>query len=297
MANGERIIGWGELLWDCLPSGRRLGGAPANVAYHAACLGADASLVSRVGDDALGEEALVALGERGVATELVQRDVQRPTGTVRVTFIDGEPQYEIEADVAWDQIELRPELTAALGQLDLFCFGTLAQRTPGARATLNAALAELPRDCLRLCDLNLRPGPGNEPEIIAAALDAANVVKLNQAEIDTLSELFGVADVPTWLMAQRGATLVAITRGADGSRLIDRHGSWEHPGLPLESATGDPVGAGDAFCAALAVGLVRNLPLAQINTAANRYAAFVASRLGAMPAIPEELRGALGSPP
>lgn len=277
-----RFLAWGELLWDLFPDGARLGGAAANAAYHAHALGAEARLVSRVGKDELGERALRELSERGVDVSAVQIDEHAPTGTVHVELVDGEPRYRIATGVAWDHIAWRHELASAFDDADVICFGTLAQRSPLGFTTVERALGYAPKHALRLCDLNVRE-PFATPEIVDHALRLASIVKLNESELTTLQHIYAREDVVHFLLEERGIELVAITRGARGAVLQTRTERVEHPGFPLGSHNGDPVGAGDSFSAALGLELARKAPLATALERANRYAAYVASRAGGMP--------------
>lgn len=281
-ASTTRFIAWGELLWDLFPDGDRLGGAAANAAYHARSLGAEALLVSRVGSDERGARARSELTERGVDVQAVQIDPDAPTGTVRVYLEHGEPRYEIASGVAWDRIAWQSELGELFRSAGVVCFGTLAQRSPLGFETVERALTHAPESALRLCDLNVRE-PFATRAIVERALGLANVVKLNEHEVGTLSRLFAQSDVVSWLLAERGIELVAVTRGARGALLATRSERHEHPGFPLSCSNGDPVGAGDAFAAALALEMCRKSPLAVCLERANHYAAHVASHAGGMP--------------
>jgi fructokinase len=268
MPAARTVVSWGELLWDLFPDQRRLGGASANVAYHAAQLGEKAVLVSRVGNDEFGALALRALERAGVATEFVQIDPGAPTGTVHVELIDGEPRYRIATSVAWDRIEWRPELAPVMNEASAVCFGTLAQREPLAFDILERALGHTRAGTVRLCDLNVRP-PFASRQAIDRALGLASALKLNEAEL-----------------GERGLAFVAVTLGARGSLLATPSARHAEPAAPLAVGAGDPVGAGDAFTAVLAHGLPRALPLPELAARANRYAAHVASHPGAMPPPP-----------
>jgi fructokinase len=288
-ARAPRILCWGELLWDLFPDGPRLGGAAANVAYHAAALGAHATLVSRVGDDELGASARHQLGQAGVDVSLVQVDRERPTGTVDVELCAGEPRFGIAQNAAWDRVEYDAAVAQAVQAAQALVYGTLAQRTPLGFGSLREALRDAPAHCLRLCDLNVRP-PFATPEVVRASVTQADVVKLNQLEAGTLATLLQAPDPVMCLLEQCGVTMVALTRGERGcllARLDQRH---EHPGFAVADPTrGDRVGAGDAFAAVLAVDLVRGTDLARIPARANRYASHVASASGAMPPVPPAL--------
>ena len=262
------------------PDRRRLGGAPANVAYHVAALGDRAALVSRVGRDADGDDAIAELARHGVDTRLVQRD-ELPTGVVRVEAVAGEPRYSIGAPSAWDRIELTPAVERLLARADAFCYGTLSQRAADrGRAALASAIARLPARCLRVCDVNLR-SPYDTPEAIGAALATADVVKMNIHELERLGDV------------ARPDAVLAITYGAAGSELRAGHARYRAPGVRIDAARGDTVGAGDAFTAALVYGLLRGRHPADVNERANRYAAHVASQPGAMPPVPDAVRRAV----
>lgn len=289
------VVSWGELLWDLYPDAAHLGGASANVAYHAAQLGAHSVLVSRVGKDSLGERALATMSASGVDVSHVTIDAERATGHVHVTLEHGEPRFRIGEAVAWDRIEGSPELSKALDEARVFCFGTLAQRTPQVRGALmrelrrigergRASLWGASRAPLRLLDLNLRP-PFTEPSLLVESASHADVVKLNEHELAHTGELcqrLGVrTDGITWLLEECDVKLVAVTRGARGATFYTRHVRVEQPGFPSSGI--DPVGAGDAFAAVLAVGLALGRSLPEIAEAACRHAAWVASCPGAQP--------------
>jgi fructokinase len=287
-----RLVGLGELLWDLLPAGPQLGGAPANFALHARALGADAALVSRVGRDARGRDARARLAAAGLPAGLVQEDEAAPTGTVGVALAaDGQPAYTIHEDVAWDRLEAAPAALAAVAGADAVCFGTLAQRDPRARAAVQRLVAAAPAGALRLFDINLRQH-FHSPEIIAASLRRANALKVNDAEWPVLAAQFGLAgDLRAQIAALAGRfalRAVALTRGAAGSLLL-ADGAWaDEPGRPV--AVADTVGAGDSFTAALALGLLAGHPPAAVNAFANEVARFVCSRPGATPALPASFR-------
>lgn len=284
----KRVVSWGELLWDLFPDGPRLGGAAANVARHLAALGDDVALVSRVGADELGREALRRLAEYGVDTRWVQVDPKNPTGTVRVELDHGEPRFSIVERVAWDAIEWNEGVADVIGHADVLCYSTLAQRTALGFGALRTALGAVQPSCFTVCDLNLRP-PFETREVVEASLARATVVKLNEREAERVAQLFGAVDPVAWLLA-RGVRLVALTRAERGSVLATTRERWDHSGVPLSSTTGDPVGAGDAFVATLAHHLARGTPQAQAQDHANRVASFVASQPGGMPELPNALR-------
>ncbi|MBK7583525.1 MAG: carbohydrate kinase [Myxococcales bacterium] len=287
MHNAPHVVAFGELLFDLFPDGPRLGGAAANVAFHARQLGARVTLVSRVGADTLGDTARAELGRCGVDVRFVGVDPVYPTGTVRVELAQGEPVFRIGDAAAWDRIEHTPELGRAVADADVFVFGTLAQRSLLGSAALTKILGDLPAPCLRVCDLNLRP-----PHVTEAALETAlahaQLLKLNELEARRVEELLGVHDAAVALV-ERGVLWCAVTRGGAGAVLRSREVRLDHPGYALRCSDGDPVGAGDAFTACLAIELVRATSPETALSRANRYASFVASERGAMPVPPEPL--------
>ena len=294
MPNPPLIIGLGEILWDMLPAGRQLGGAPANFAYHAGVLGARAAVVSRVGDDALGREILQRLDDLRLDRAQVSVDDRHPTGVVDVTLdAAGVPQYVIRTGVAWDFLPHGPALLEMAGRADAVCFGTLGQRGADSRESIGAFLAATRRPCLRVFDINLRQHYFSR-ELVQAMMRTSDVLKLNDQELPIVIDLLGLqaaspADAAGAIMRDFPVRLVALTRGPAGSALFQRDGQADdHPGFPGPVA--DTVGAGDAFTAALILGLLDGHPLARINVFANRLAAFVCSQNGATPVIPDALK-------
>jgi fructokinase len=286
------ILAVGEVLWDLLPAGKQLGGAPANFTYHCRSLGADARLVTRVGDDDLGREVLERFRRLGLPTESVQVDIESPTGTVAVELAgDGQPRFSIHENVAWDRIRADDAALALAASADAICFGSLAQRREPARSAVRSLVSAARPGALRLFDVNLRP-PFVNRDIIGDSLNLANALKLNDQELPELAAMFGLAsgvrEAIAELAARFGLSLVALTRGAGGALLL-ADGLWsDHPGRPV--AVSDTIGAGDAFTAALVVGLLAGRPLEQINRHANDVAAFVCTHPGGTPPLPDRLR-------
>ena len=276
------LVSWGELLWDLFPDGRRLGGAAANVAVHAAELGVRAALISRVGADELGRAALAELRERGLEVDAIQVDDARPTGTVRVELERGEPRFTVEQRAAWDRIELTAAALRWLRQADCLCFGTLAGRTPLGLGALRHALRTSESSLTKVCDLNIRP-PHTTRAAVDAVLEYSNVVKLNDAEAAALQHMYGADDAVGLLLARPQIQLVARTKGDNGAELWTRSGKVDHPGYAIDATKGDRVGAGDAFTAVLAAMFVSGRKPGEIVAAANRYASWVASQPGATP--------------
>lgn len=281
-------VSWGEVLWDLFPDAERLGGAPANVAYHLAALGRPVALVSRVGDDPPGRRATDALAAAGVDVRAVQVDPGRPTGAVEVALDNGEARYRLRAGCAWEHIEFDGAAAAAVAGANAICFGTLSQRQAPARRAFKAALEARATGCLAICDLNLRPGE-QDRELVRWALGAADLIKLNEREEGQLAAMFGVRDVIRLLLGQLGMRQVALTRGADGCTLFTAAGERiDQPGFPAAPG-GDNVGCGDAFTAVWVDRVLAGVPLPRAVEAACRYAAFVAGQRGATPHIPADM--------
>lgn len=290
----HRLIGIGEVLWDMLPQGRQMGGAPANFACHAAALGAEAHVLSRVGNDEPGRSIISRLALLDVATNAIQIDPQFPTGTVDVELApDGQPRFTILQNVAWDHIADEASGRQLVLDADAVCFGTLAQRNSVSRESIRSLLKSLPTDKLRIFDVNLRQD-FYSPEIIEVSLNLANILKVNETELPILAELFHLAgDEQKQLtaLAERFALqVVAYTRGSAGSLLYAAPHWSHHPSIPVTVA--DTIGAGDSFTAALAMGLLEGWPLSEVHHRAASIAAYVCSQPGATPALPEDLRAA-----
>jgi len=287
-----KIAGIGEILWDLLPAGKQLGGAPANFAYHAQSLGADTRLISRIGDDELGREIVDRLKKLELPLDSVQVDEAHPTGTVSVELdAAGQAKYTINEGVAWDWIAASEEAVAAVCEADAVCFGSLAQRTAGTRGAVQALLAATHPGTLRIFDVNFRP-PFVDRDVILESLKAANALKLNEHELPFLSEMFELPGTPLNQLAALAARfdleLIALTRGGEGSLLFADGIHSDRAGLSAKVA--DTIGAGDSFTAAMAIGFLKGWPLDQINRRANEIAAFVCSQSGATPQLPRNLR-------
>ena len=284
-----KALGVGEILWDLLPSGKQLGGAPANFAYHAYALGAEVRVVSRVGNDPLGHEILARLRGLGLPTDGVGVDDSAPTGTVSVAVqADGQPRFTIHENVAWDRIGVDAASLEFAAHADALCFGSLAQRCAASRAAIRQVIARTPAVALRVFDINLRQQFYSR-ELIESSLALANALKLNETELPVLATMFNLdGDTRAQLatLAKRFALrAIAFTRGANGSLLL-ADGVWsEHAGLRAKVV--DAVGAGDAFTAAWTLGLLARQPLDEINQRANQLAAYVCTQPGATPVYPE----------
>jgi fructokinase len=292
------IVGIGEVLWDLLPTGPQLGGAPANFAYHAHALGAHTSLITRVGKDTLGQEILQRFTKLGLSRGTVQIDDMAPTGTVAVTLaVDGTPHFSIREDVAWDRLESEPVALEAVRSADTICFGSLAQRREPSRTAIQTMVAAAREETMRVFDVNLRQHYFSR-EIIEKSLQLANILKLNESELPILAEMFNLSgsarDQIVRLAQKFSLQLIALTRGAEGS-LLYQMGQWSDR-VSVRTEVVDTVGAGDAFTAALVVGLLQKRDLDEINQLASEVAGYVCSCAGATPPLPETIRNRFLSP-
>ncbi len=288
------VVGLGELLWDLLPSGRQLGGAPANFAYWSHVLGDRAVVASRIGNDALGREARESLLSRGITDQFLQMDTTYPTGSVNVQVdTAGQPKFEITYPVAWDFLECTDTWKALAESTDAVCFGSLAQRSAQSRRAVLDFLDATRSQNLRIFDVNLRQ-TFYSAEIIRESLKKARLVKLNHEELPRIKEMLEISSSEASSFCKEMAEkfqldLICVTRGANGSLLSDGERAHEHPGFQIQVK--DTIGAGDAFTAALVHEHLRGAALAQMNDEANRLGAWVASSAGAMPPLPQ---GGLG---
>lgn len=292
-----KVIGLGEVLWDLLPAGPQLGGAPANFAYHAHALGARASVITRVGKDHFGREIFDRFKQFGFPSETVQVDEVAPTGTVTVTLNgDGVPHYTIHEGVAWDHLVVTPLALASVREANAICFGSLAQRHATTRAAIQRLVAAVPAEAWRVFDINLRQN-FYSLETIEQSLRLANVLKLNDGELPILAGLFGLGNSPRQqiehLAEGFGLRLVALTRGPEGS-LLFRDGIWSEQ-APQPAQVVDTVGAGDAFTAALVMGLLLEIGLDELHAYAAEMARHVCSHAGATPALTPQLRDRFAS--
>ncbi len=285
-----KILSLGEVLWDLFPEGARFGGAPANFACHASLLGGEVTMVSRVGDDERGREAIAVLKEFGINTSLMQVDGGLPTGTVGVELNDaGKPHFTIYENSAWDELEWREELESRVVSSDAVSFGTLSQRGESSRTTIQRALrvaasAGIPR----ILDVNLR-SPFFDDERIRDSISLASFLKLSDDEIAPVASACGIPikdphqDVLRALLEKMELDLVVMTRGAKGAVLILPDETVHQAGIPTEVR--DTVGAGDAFTAAFLLGLLRGHDSAAILRMACERASQVCSMSGAVPSF------------
>ena len=287
----ETIVGIGEVLWDCLPEGRKLGGAPANFAYHVGQFGWQSSVVSAVGNDALGDEILQIFKEAKLANDIAR--VEQPTGTVQVTLsADGIPSYEICENVAWDNIPWTDELAALAGRTKAVCYGTLAQRSAVSRNTIMRFIASMDEDTERIYDINLRQH-FYTCQIVEESLSCATMLKLNDEEIAVVSKLLGLFDgsmeeqCRQILMLYPKLRIVILTCGSIGSYVFTANETSYIPTPKVEVA--DTVGAGDSFTSTFVAQTLAGKTIQEAHAKAVAVSAYVCTQNGAMPVIPSEL--------
>lgn len=285
-----RVAGIGEILFDIFPEGKKMGGAPANFVYHSKMLGFDAHLVIAVGDDENGREICEKLLSTGISTEYVQH-VSFPTGIVEVSLDSaGVPQYTINERVAWDHILWQEDARKLAWQVDVVCFGLLAQRSSKSYQCIQEFLKHTKDNCLRIFDVNLRQHYFSR-DIIETSLQAANVLKLNEDERTVMQDMFGLPEsikkALSAILVQFNFQCIALTQGAMGSIMADRQNICPCPGFSVEVK--DTVGGGDSFTAAVMMGKFYNLPLETTNRLAGKVVAYVCFQSGATPALPAEL--------
>lgn len=278
----KTIVGIGEILWDMLPSGKALGGAPANFAYHAGRLGEEGWAVSAVGDDALGREILELVASKGLHSMIAVTD--KPTGTVQVELDDrGVPAYSIMGDVAWDNIPFTPEMEELAKRADAVCFGSLVQRM-NSRSSVMRFIRAMRPDALKVFDINLRQHYYS-CEVIEESLVLADILKINDEEIRIVAGMLGLSDDAVTacreLIGSFGLRLVILTKGPEGSEVITADKVIPQGVDDVEIV--DTVGAGDSFTAAFTVAYLRGDTLAEAQRLASATASYVCSRKGAMP--------------
>ena len=294
--NEKIIVGMGEALWDILPEGKKLGGAPANFAYHVSQFGLKSCVVSAVGDDALGNLIIENFKEKGLKHIISQ--VPYPTGTVLVEIDQtGIPQYEIKENVAWDNIPFTDELEALAKQTSAVCFGSLAQRNVVSRETINRFIDAMPKaeNDLIIFDVNLRQSFYNK-EILDQSMKRCNVLKINDEELVVISRILGYpgTDLQSkcWILLGRyNLKMLILTCGVNGSYVFTPGGMSFYATPQVKVA--DTVGAGDSFTAAFTACILTAMPIAEAHRKAVDVSAFVCTQNGAMPTLPNELTGAL----
>lgn len=294
----DLVVGFGEVLWDMLPDGKQLGGAPANFAYHAAQSGLESCVVSAIGKDQLGQEIVDRLDEKKL--DYVLEKVDYPTGTVQVTVEEGIPSYEIREGVAWDNIPTTDTLKEIAQRTRALCFGTLGQRSSVSRQCLHDFIDNMPKDDERLiiCDANLRQNFYSK-EILEESMNMCNVLKINDEELVILSRIFGYPGIDLkdkcWiLLGKYNLKMLILTCGINGSYVFTPgHVSF----LPTPSVeVADTVGAGDAFSAILISSLLRGCKVKDAHTNAINGSAYVCTKSGGMPEYDEEIKEKMAFP-
>ena len=286
------VVGIGEVLWDLLPEGRRLGGAPANFAYHSHALGADGIVVSAIGEDKEGQAICDQLAERGIATTYLTKTPQYPTGSVSVNLTqDGQASYTIHSPVAWDNIPWSDALASLAAKCDAVCFGSLAQRSNISRETIQRFLESTKQDCLRVFDINIRQDFATE-EIVRQSLKRANVFKLNDEELEIIIKMLDISEsdesgMISRIFADYDLNCVILTKGAAGSTIYTKDNVSFCKSQDVSVV--DTVGAGDSFTAATVMGLLSLLPLERLHRRASDIADYVCTQPGATPPLNDRL--------
>ncbi|MDD7461927.1 MAG: carbohydrate kinase [Prevotellaceae bacterium] len=285
----DLIVGLGEVLWDVFPTGKKLGGAPANFAYHVGQFGFDSIAVSALGEDELAAETIEALDSRGLKYMLPR--VPFPTGKVQVQLDDqGVPTYDICEGVAWDNIPFTKDLEEIAHNTRAVCWGSLAQRSEVSRQTIHKFLKAAPKDCLKVFDINLRQNFYNE-EIIQKSLKKCNILKINDEELVTIGRLFGYPGLDIsnkcWLiLGKYNLDMLVLTCGVNGSYVFTP-GAMSFVETPKVEVA-DTVGAGDSFTATFCSAVLNGMPVAEAHKLAVEVSAYVCTQSGAMPVLPAE---------
>ena len=286
------IVGLGEALWDVLPEGKKLGGAPANFAYHAGQFGLDTIAISALGEDALAEETIEALKEHNL-NYLMPR-VPYPTGTVQVTLAEGGiPTYEIKEGVAWDNIPYTNEMADIAKSARAVCFGSLAQRNSVSGENIRKFLADTPADCLKICDINLRQQFYSK-EVLEDSFKLCNILKINDEELVVVNRLFGYDGLDMRQTCEKmvqdyGLKMLVLTCGTNGSYVFTNDGLTSFQDTPKVEVA-DTVGAGDSFTGSFCACIINGKPVQEAHKTAVAVSAFVCTQNGAMPVVPENLK-------
>ena len=286
------VVGMGEALWDVLPEGKKIGGAPANFAYHVSQFGLNSRVVSAVGDDKLGMEILDNFREKKL--NAMVEIVPYPTGTVQVELdAEGVPCYDIKEGVAWDNIPYTPALEDLAKHTKAVCFGSLAQRSVVSRDTINRFMDAMPaEDTLKIFDINLRQGFYTK-EILCNSFSKCNILKINDEELVTVSRMFGYPGIDLqdkcWiLLAKYNLKMLILTCGVNGSYVFTP-GNVSFVETPRVEVA-DTVGAGDSFTAAFVSSILSGLSIGEAHKLAVETSAYVCTQNGAMPVLPQSLK-------
>lgn len=291
MDMNEIVVGMGEVLWDVLPEGKKIGGAPANFAYHVSQFGLPSCVVSAIGDDALGKEIIENFTSKGL--DQLIAEVPYPTGTVQVEIDQtGIPLYDIRENVAWDNIPYTEHLDALAKRTKAVCFGSLAQRNVVSRNTINHFLDTMPKDddSLIVFDVNLRQGFYNK-EILCKSMQNCNILKINDEELITVNRMFGYPGIDLqdkcWiLLGKYNLKMLILTCGINGSYVFTPGNVSFQPTPKVEVA--DTVGAGDCFTAAFIASILKGKSVTEAHSIAVKTSAYVCTQKGAMPILPPE---------
>lgn len=285
------VVGLGEVLWDMLPEGRKIGGAPVNFAYHAGQFGIDTMAVSAIGNDKLGEDTIAEMN--GKHLNHIFPSVPYPTGSVQVSLDEkGVPAYDIKENVAWDNIPFTNEIESVARSCRAVCFGSLAQRNAVSRNTIRKFIESTPSGCIRIFDINLRQNFYTS-NVIRDSLELCNILKINDEEIMLVSRMFNydssnIENVCRTIMEDFSLEMVILTCGTKGSYIFTKGGVSFMPTPKVNVA--DTVGAGDSFTGSFCAAILRGLPVAEAHKKAVEVSAYVCTQNGAMPEIPESMK-------
>lgn len=285
------VVGLGEVLWDMLPEGRKIGGAPVNFAYHAGQFGIDTMAVSAIGNDKLGEDTIAEMN--GKHLNHIFPSVPYPTGSVQVKLDEkGVPAYDIKENVAWDNIPFTNEIESVARNCQAVCFGSLAQRNAVSRSTIRKFIESTPSGCIRIFDINLRQNFYTS-NVIHDSLELCNILKINDEEIMLVSRMFNydssnIENVCRTIMEDFSLEMVILTCGTKGSYIFTKGGVSFMPTPKVNVA--DTVGAGDSFTGSFCAAILRGLPVAEAHKKAVEVSAYVCTQNGAMPEIPESMK-------
>lgn len=285
------VVGLGEVLWDMLPEGRKIGGAPVNFAYHAGQFGIDTMAVSAIGNDKLGEDTIAEMN--GKHLNHIFPSVPYPTGSVQVKLDEkGVPAYDIKENVAWDNIPFTNEIESVARSCRAVCFGSLAQRNAVSRNTIRKFIESTPSGCIRIFDINLRQNFYTS-NVIHDSLELCNILKINDEEIMLVSRMFNydssnIENVCRTIMEDFSLEMVILTCGTKGSYIFTK-GGVSFMSTPKVNVA-DTVGAGDSFTGSFCAAILRGLPVAEAHKKAVEVSAYVCTQNGAMPEIPESMK-------
>lgn len=279
-----KVIAVGEIVWDMLPAGKQLGGAPLNFAFFSKELGAEAYAVSAIGNDALGDETLAVASATGVNLDYLQRN-NLPTSRVLISLDnEGVPQYEIVENVAWDALECPQMILDLVKDASVMCWGSLAQRSVTSRQSVLAMLAAAPKECVKVFDINIRQHYYSR-EVIETSLGYADILKLNEDELPLVASILGLSgqerDIVRQLIEKYALKYLVYTHGADFSEVYSATGEYSHVPTPKVKVV-DTVGAGDSFTAVFVTSILQGLSMAESHARAVEVSAYVCTQNGAI---------------